>query len=112
MTFAERKKLVIENRKKLVNSQVTTKINKNSNKELEENVIKQLSNIHDPLLITKEMIKKEIKKIINERLINSKNKRKESLIKHHSLLKNKLLVKNYEDKDALSIEIKLLSNVK
>jgi hypothetical protein len=108
MTFNERKKLVIENRKRLALIQTNSKINKNSNKELEQNALNELLKIYDSSFITKQMILQEVKKLINDRRIASLNKRKELLNKEKlELKKNKKIYENYSE-DAYTIESKLL----
>ena len=109
MTFIERKKLVLENRKKLASVQNISKINKNPNQELEQNAYNELLKKYDSSSITKQMISQEVKKLINERRIKSINKRKELLNKGRlEFEKNKNTYKNFGPKDAYTIEAHLL----
>jgi hypothetical protein len=112
MTFAERKKLVMENRKKLAAVQVISKVNKNSNQEFEQIAINELSKQYDPSSITKQMIVIEVKKLITNRRITSINKRKDILTKERlEFEKNKNTYKNFGPKDAYTIETQLSSKL-
>lgn len=112
MTFNERKKLVMENRKKLESIQINSKTNKKSNQDLEQNALNELLKKYDVSFITKQMILEEVKKIINDRRTASINKRKELLNKEKlELKKNKKIYKNINPKDAYTIETQLMNKI-